>query len=1041
MSDAQLLSIPLGGGLDESMDDAFTPPTVMRVARNVVYPTAQTATKRKGVTALATLANGRALGKRGDETLGFDGLNAWAWSPTVGAWVGRGRTPPCVARAVLPLGQGSSSGLPYVQAPLWSVAEGGGFRVSVWCDATSILGSVYDVAGKAFVRTHDAIALAQATPPIQRTSQPRVMILGTTAVAVWYVVGTGNLQAATLSLTNIAAGWSSPSTLHSITATHPLYFDVCPINGTANFGLVFADVTGAAVIGQTYANTLGSALQTKILVGSVTGLTAVAVRPYLPDDRFTYAYATSAGGGSVNFGQQQLSSLGTTIVASTAATLPAAIPAGNTTVVTSMGLERIYEAGGAYLLACTYGYTLTGGNGTAQMVTLLVSTIPTFSASAITLDQQLAYQQMSKPFGVTVNGASHYFVLAMTSDTSRPATTVLLRGRIEDVAATPFWFPVATLTPEYASNAFAAGSPLAMNAASEVAFTGDASQSVYTVGAPIVTDALECAAVMIEIDFANVGAYQSVEMGQCAYVACGTPMVYDGDSLTEIGFLHAPLPPGMVLTTGTGSVPMNPITQYVFCYAQQDALGNVHRSAPSSISAINVTATGEVALTLVNYRTTYRQVGSVFGSGSDNGTPLYIEIYRSTVTNESIYNLVARVPNDITSPTTTYTDMASDGTIASNPVLYTQTGAVAAVAAPSMLGLSVHSDRLFGIDADGLTTYYTTALEAGAAPRFADAFTVSWPDGPLTATWSLDGRFHAATASKINFMYGDGPNDNGASSDFSSPQLWQADLGVVDPRSLVICQAGVFFLSQKGLYQETRSGEFVWWGERVQRTLAANGNSVTSIVALDADGAIRVCLGGTTGTVLHYDYRHDHWSTLVYAATMASSVVANDTWWGIGTPSGGTATLYEESAASYLDVSTVGGAATWVTATLTTGWALPGEEATMQGWGEVTQAMVLLQLGSRFALTVSFFKDYFPTPEAGVVALSSAQVDAMTALPTVQFRATVPVQNAQALSVTMSDSAPSGTVGTGQGAVYQHVQIAMRAKRGEYPNLDGAALQ
>ena len=44
MTDAQLVSIPLGGGLDESMDDAFTPPTVMRSTGNGTWTSGGTVT-------------------------------------------------------------------------------------------------------------------------------------------------------------------------------------------------------------------------------------------------------------------------------------------------------------------------------------------------------------------------------------------------------------------------------------------------------------------------------------------------------------------------------------------------------------------------------------------------------------------------------------------------------------------------------------------------------------------------------------------------------------------------------------------------------------------------------------------------------------------------------------------------------------------------------------------------------------------------------------------------------------------------------------
>lgn len=1042
MTQAELLSIPWGGGLDESMDEAFTPPTSMRVAQNVVYPTPQSCTKRRGLTALATLANAKRIVKRGNEVLATDGLFAWSYSSTSGSMVNRGRMPPCMARKMLPLGQASSVGLAPVQAPLWSVAEGAGYRVSVWNDGNSVLASVYDVGGASFVRSNEVLALgAGGGSSPSRFKQPRVMVIGTTAIAIWYALidlafpGSAFVRASTLDLTNVAAGWSAPTGLRGSAAGVALVFDACPIPSTNQIAIIFGDPNSQDVNIHILSLALATVFSFAVAPSVTAPFGSCAIRPSASDNQVAWSYSTFTGGVSVvKFGVRSLD-LSTQVLAPTTVGFSSVLPA--TSAVTSMGLERVYELGSGasagYVLVCTYGYTISGTVPLArnQMGTFFVSAAGTISI----VDQQPGYQMASKPFCVTVNGVNQYFILAKTSDYARPATSVLLRGRIQDDIASPFWFPVTTLTPEFADTA--SGTGLALDAAADVTFTTDSTQTVYTMGASVVTQALECASALFEIDFANVGLWQSVALGPYTYIACGTPMIYDGETLTEVGFLHAPFPPAATFNAGGGNVPANAATQYICCYAQQDSIGNVARSAPSAPIAVNVTAPGTVALTMISYISTYRSTGTGAGvTPQINGTPLYIEIYRNSVTAGSVYTLVARVPNAIGFPTTSYTDFSSDAAIASNPVLYTQTGAVPTAPAPSLYGLSVHADRLFGCDADGITTYYTTALEAGAQPRFADAFTITWPEGPLRATWSLEGRLHAATSRKIHFCYGDGPSENGTSSDFSTPQIWQADLGVVDARGLVITEIGVFFLSRKGIYLETRAGEYVWVGQRVQRTLSANGGAVTSMVALDNDGVVRISLGGAGATppVLHYDYRNDRWSTLVYPAAIVSSVVAGSVWYGLGTPSGGSPTLYQESATSYLDGTT------WVTPTLTTGWALPGD--VMQGWGEVIQAQVVLHQESPFGVQVAFTPDYTATPDARVVTMTDAQITALTTQPSVQFRASTPVQYAMAISVTITDTAPTtGAVGTGQGATYQHLQLMMREKPGAYPHLNSTAVQ
>jgi hypothetical protein len=203
---------------------------------------------------------------------------------------------------------------------------------------------------------------------------------------------------------------------------------------------------------------------------------------------------------------------------------------------------------------------------------------------------------------------------------------------------------------------------------------------------------------------------------------------------------------------------------------------------------------------------------------------------------------------------------------------------------------------------------------------------------------------------------------------------------------------------------------------------------------------VRLSLGGSIGTVLAYNYRHDKWSTLIYSAPMVSSVVAGGTWYGLAYPGAGQQTLFEESATSSCDVNTVSGSSSWVTSTLTNGWALPGD--VMQGWGEMIQAQVLLRQSSPCGISVTFSTDYENDP-GPALTWSDAALEAFPTQPIVQLRPnTNAQQNAQAISFTITDSAPTtGALGTGQGVTFLHAQFMSREKRGPYPNIEAAGVQ
>lgn len=1029
MSDEQLLSIPLGGGLDETFDDLFVPPERMRKAQNVVFPDVNTCVKRPGVNALATLANLKRLVRRGDEVLAIDGLNAWSWSPTAKALVNRGAVPPCIVRQ-LPLGGSSPINLTtanqadnYYLPPNGGLTEANGFRVAVWTDQVSIFASVYDVAGKCFVR-------AQETLNASGHQTPRIFAIGTTAFALYYLQAAGHIVARTLDLTNVTSGWTAEVTLTTNTATLSAVFDATPVTGSTNFALVHS----TPALTQVNAYVFSAALAT--VAGPVNVLSAsvdcLTVRSTTADNIFTWAVGYRPAGVNTVTAGSLTANLGSVIQAPTVVSTPT----GNANLgISSITLERKYESGGTgaaavFLLAYSYRFTeVTGAtnqpsrNATDLYIYFANGTTP------VSLDTLFAQQVMSRIWCVSLNGSNQYFWLSLGTDSTRQATSILYRYAGDaSVGAIPNWLPVATLTPDYASPAsgIVSGPSSPPSVAQDVTFPGDTGESVYTIVGTFVAQSNSVALGMFEVDFASPQLWQSVELGKSAYLACGTPMIYDGSTLTEAGFVHAPPQPSITLSGGGGQVPINQALTYVVCYAQQDALGNVHRSAPSAPAIVVNPSIQTVTLNLIPYKATYRQPQ---GFGAASVHPVTIEVYRNTVANGSVYQLLAVVDNQFLRTTQTFVDQLSDAAIATNLVLYTQQGLVPAVGWPSLSALAVHADRILGCDADGITQYYSTPLEAGAAPRMADSFTLTWPEGPLTASWSLEGRLHAATARKIHFIYGDGPNDQGASSDFSQPQIWQSDLGVVDARGVCICQPGVLFLSEKGLYLETRAGEFQWIGERVQRTLAAAGDIVTSMVALDRFGSVRISLGGASSPVLHYDYRHDRWSTLLYAAGMVSGVSALGAWWGLST----VATLYQESSTSNLD----GGA--WVPTILTTGWALPGGQ--MQGWGEAVQAQMILSQSSPFGFSASFTRDYGGTAELGPVVWTDLVLSALTTQPLIQVRATIPMQTSEAMSVTLTDAAPSLPMGTGKGAVWKHLQIRTYPKEGEYQNLDYQGVQ
>lgn len=111
--------------------------------------------------------------------------------------------------------------------------------------------------------------------------------------------------------------------------------------------------------------------------------------------------------------------------------------------------------------------------------------------------------------------------------------------------------------------------------------------------------------------------------------------------------------------------------------------------------------------------------------------------------------------------------------------------------------------RLFAVSGDDQRTiFYSRFFVAGEAPAFPPAYAIylSDQDEAATALAILGDKLLVFTATRIYFVYGEGPNDAGVGG-FSEPVLFSDALGCTNPQSVAVTPAGVVFqASDDGLY-------------------------------------------------------------------------------------------------------------------------------------------------------------------------------------------------------------------------------------------------
>lgn len=1102
MSDAALLEIGLGGGLDETNDDAFVPYEKMRYCQNVVFPDSDMATKRFGLASMtgSTLTNGRKLVTHGNEVLQIDGQQAWAYLPAAQANVSRGSVSPCMAtRALLTSSNMAPSGGSTYAAPL--VSQGSQaedpvtkLRVYAWSDGIAVVASVFDTVSGNYILTETVLNSSAGTGAVGLDSvRPRVLIIGSVAFVLYANQALANphpIVYRSINLASPTSGFNVETEVY-LTGTAPPNvanadcWDACVSYTSGGSGPIIAIATlNAGAAAGDYVTLSTWAVSGTAITTPAIGYVQFFDGSYTPTYVTTIGIASAAqtsGAGQVcivyGYDSQSGSTNSYLIEFAVYSTPAAGNPASVTTsqvIATQNDVDsnkyqqtQAYHAAGVvslglvsgvqnWLVTFTADYRISSaavdsGSPAARWrnTTALQTAVVRNSAAYVRWCHSpiVGYQTASKPFAYTLNGYTGYYVLAMFQDgqrsgvgsfnflTSAPYNTLpqgaqtLVLMQVDVTDRLPSWrapSPCAVMAPRFAGN------PFPSNADVSITSDGNGAVCIGTEQDAAGNTSLSA----IKFNFQDPGLWSSVQLGPWSYIAGGLPMIYDGSTLNEVGFINQPNQPTVGFGAGGSVIPKTTGLTYYIVYTQQDAAGNVHRSPPSVPTVVDSSGGyASVYLGIVPYSVTYRQ--AVESSANViPAHPVRIEIYRNnTAGGLTVFQLIDSIPNDTSQAVIIYQDTTVDAAgVTTAPILYTTGNAVPSDGPPNLTALAVHAGRIFGISEDGQTAYFSTVLTRGEAPRFTDAFTLTWPESPVVAQWSLEQRLHAATSDAIFYVYGNGPNENGAGSDITLPSIWQNALGVIDPRAVCIFQNGVLYLSKRGLMFEDRSGMHTWLPQ-CRRTLATYP-VCTGMTALDNDGAIRINLQaadgpGQAGLTIHYDFRHGLWSQHLYSNSTSigflSSTVAGGTYYALGSLNfSGTITsgLVAESTSSYLDGTT------FVQVDLWPGWVHSGG---MQGFQRLHRVIVMGTQNTPCQVEIQIARDYSLSWDPNVGQWSDTT---LTGLSLFQLELTAGVQKCEAFAIRVTDSAPATlAIGTGNGATFKTAMVRFRGKRGEYKEL------
>lgn len=666
-----------------------------------------------------------------------------------------------------------------------------------------------------------------------------------------------------------------------------------------------------------------------------------------------------------------------------------------------------------------------------------IDTSPTLG----TIRRMYNYDVASKPFGAnqTNFGTQVYCVLAYNANLVGftqfpPVTLTNPQGTYQLVDLNPdsqfssadSGRPVATLAPRIANTA--PNSALWSSTIPTCASAID-SNNFITVGSVSTNTSTRFGLHSLTFSFEG-DRWNNVELGGILYMAGGVPSAYDGQLVTEIGYLHPP--PTVSATpsnTGPGAMTSLGVYTYYILYQWFDAKGNISRSASAVTSVTMGAADDTVTLGIENLSCTTKQ-------DPENGfnPPVTIQIYRNQNGGSTFYQLQsdsAAIANDPQTYSQNYVDVASDVSL---PTLgFTGAGfgqwpfaggQVEGYCPGAMQKIVAYNQRLFAIGDDRRTLIFSTALVGGEQPRFSDEFRIAGP-GIMTGLEVQDGVLYIWTQDAIYRLAGQGPNEQATQTDFGPPQIVSSAGGCIEPRSIVKTHMGILFQSANGIQILGRSGEPQYIGAAVEDYLLANP-VITSATFLPHRTEVRFecqpTVASTTGVTLVYNFMFNAWSTFTRYDTDASladaaaqsSVVVDDTFYW-STPAG--AVFQENNDATATNAFTDNGH--WVTLSVTSARA---KAQGLDGWARWQYALVFCERVSPHDLiiTIQTEQDQLETQTKTFTSTEMAQWTTELQEAEVQIGS----QKSPYCQITIADAAPTGEpYGTGQGGTFLNLQI------------------
>jgi hypothetical protein len=372
----------------------------------------------------------------------------------------------------------------------------------------------------------------------------------------------------------------------------------------------------------------------------------------------------------------------------------------------------------------------------------------------------------------------------------------------------------------------------------------------------IVYDVSSAGLFRLDVAPADPATLFRIEESGALRIGGAAPAMYDGESWVEDGF-HVQ-PEGVTVSLSGGGGLAAGTYSWVFCYEWMDALGRLHRSAPSVPVTATATA-GQQASLVVPLLHLTRKSGvrlAAYRTQADG-----VVFYRTGRSTDAYVQ-----PDTLTTNTVTLLEGASDTSIADNEVLPFGGASGGSVGGelwhrppPGYATAHKHQDYILTtVMDDPYAVAYTLPLTKGEGPAWADELRLYVPSaqGPVVALATLDDKLVILCERGAWAVLGRGPTRDGGNNGFSEPQYITGSVGCLSAASVISSPDGLMYQSSNGIYLLSRGLETVKLGAGVQEY---SGQTVAR--ALDVPARRELRWYTQDGRTLVYSLEWRQWST------------------------------------------------------------------------------------------------------------------------------------------------------------------------------------